>query len=310
MEYRTLGSTGIEISTLGFGAATLGDIYGAIDPKEGIRAIRHAVDQGITLVDTAPYYGQTLAETRLGEALDGIRERVVLSTKCCRYGFDDFDFSRESVMTSLEASLKRLRTDHLDLFIAHDVEFGDRAQVVDEAVPALLEAKAQGKVRAVGVSGLPLQYLRSVATEGDVDFVLSYCHYNLLCDDLDDVLVPWAAETNKGLINASPLHMGILSPDGPPDWHTANGAVKETGREIIELCAEHDIHPACVTLRMSLDHPAINSTLVGMKTRDEVDKNLAVFELTNDPKLLAEIDQLIGPVKNDIWPEGRPENNP
>ena len=125
MEQRTLGNTGIQLSVLGFGAATLGDIYGGIDPDEGTRAVRHAIDRGINFIDVAPYYGLTLAETRLGEALDGVRDQVVLSSKCCRYGMREFDFSRKSVTESLDASLKRLRTDHLDLFIIHDVEFGD-----------------------------------------------------------------------------------------------------------------------------------------------------------------------------------------
>jgi len=310
MRYRVLGNTGIEVSELGFGAATLGDIYGAIDPDEGIHAVRHAVDRGINLVDCAPYYGETLAETRLGEALSGIRDRVVLSTKCCRYGYRTFDFSRKSVRESLEASLKRLRTDHLDLFIVHDVEFGDRSEVVNEAVPAVLEAKEAGLVRAVGVSGYPIHYLGGVAEESGVDFVLSYCRYNLLIDDLDEGLLPWAQRTGGGLINASPLHMGALSPEGPPEWHPADPAVKEAGQRVIALCKERGHHPAHVTLRKSLDHPGIAATLVGMKTREQVDQNLAVLDYEPDPELLAAISATVGTAHNLPWPEGRPENNP
>lgn len=310
MEQRTLGSTGIELSVLGFGAATLGDIYGGIDPDEGLRAVRHAIDRGINFFDVAPYYGQTLAETRLGEALDGLRDRVVLSSKCCRYGFREFDFSRKSVADSLEASLQRLRTDHLDLFIIHDIEFGDRSQVEQEAVPAALEAKAAGKVRAVGISGLPIHHLRNVAGATGVDFVLSYCHYNLLVDDLDRVLVPHAATSGIGLINASPLHMGILSAEGPPEWHPASDHIKETGRKVIELCDARGANVSQVSLRLALDHPTLTSTLCGMKTRAQVDQNLEILGLQNDPSLLQEIAELVEPVKNLTWPEGLPENNP
>lgn len=310
MQYRPLGKTGIDLSVLGFGCATLGDIYGNVDPIEAVRAVRHAVDRGITFFDVAAYYGETLAETRLGPALQGLRDRVVLSSKCCRYKMNEFDFSGRSVHESLDASLQRLCTDYLDLFIIHDIEFGDRRQVEEEAVPAALEAKTAGKVRAVGISGLPIHHLKNVAQATDVDFILSYCHYNLLADDLDDVLVPYAAESGIGLINGSPLHMSVLSPEGPPPWHPASDRVKEAGRRVLELCAERGVNAPQVALRFCLDHPTLSSTLVGMKSREQVDQNLAILDMQNDPEVLAAIAEVVAPVKNDVWPEGRPENNP
>jgi len=310
MQYRKLGNTGIDVSVLGFGCATLGDIYGDVDPTEAERAVRHAIDQGITFFDVAPYYGHTLAETRLGAALEGIRDQVILSSKCCRYGMDVFDFSASSVHASLAASLERLRTDHLDLFIIHDIEFGDRRQVEEEAVPAALEAKARGLVRAVGVSGLPVHYLKNVAEATGVDLVLSYCHYNLLVDDLDQVLVPYAEKSGIGLINASPLHMGILSEEGPPPWHPASDAIKQAGRDVIALCHDRGASAPQASLRLALNHPTLASTLCGMKTRAQVDQNIAILESPDDPELLAAIAELVAPVKNQVWPEGRAENNP
>src|SRR5690349_8685566 len=97
MKYRTLGKTGLRVSILGFGAATLGNEYGANDPREGERAVHAAIDLGINHFDVAPYYGRTLGETRLGEALKGRRDKVVLSTKCARYDVAGFDFSGERV---------------------------------------------------------------------------------------------------------------------------------------------------------------------------------------------------------------------
>ena len=118
MEYRKLGQTDLNLSLIGFGSATLGDVFGKLDPGEAIRAVHLAVDNGINFFDSSPYYGITLAETRLGEALAGRRERVILATKCGRYGLDEFDFSAKRVIASMDESLRRLQTDYIDLFQA------------------------------------------------------------------------------------------------------------------------------------------------------------------------------------------------
>ena len=142
MDYRRLGRTDLSLSAIGFGASTLGDVFGNIDPAEGIRAVHLAVDSGINFFDSSPYYGITLAETRLGEALAGRRDRVIVATKCGRYGVDEFDFSAKRVTASIDESLRRLQTDYIDLFQAHDVEFGDVQQIIHETVPALRQAAA------------------------------------------------------------------------------------------------------------------------------------------------------------------------
>ena len=159
MERRTLGRTGIEVSVLGFGAAPLGLEYGELDEAEGARAVRRAVELGVDFFDTAPYYGRTLSEERLGRALEGIRQEVVLATKCCRYDKRDFDFTAERVARSIDESLGRLRTDYVDLFQIHDVEFGSEDAVVEETIPALRAIQESGKARAVGITGLPVEML-------------------------------------------------------------------------------------------------------------------------------------------------------
>ena len=155
MEYRKLGQTDLNLSVVGFGSATLGDVFGNVDPSEAIRAVHLAVDSGINFFDSSPYYGITLAETRLGEALAGRRDRVVLATKCGRYGFDEFDFSAKRVIASIDESLRRLQTDYIDLFQAHDVEFGDVQQIIHETLPALRQLQQQGKARYIGITGYP-----------------------------------------------------------------------------------------------------------------------------------------------------------
>ncbi|MAE47201.1 MAG: hypothetical protein CMJ86_09960 [Planctomycetes bacterium] len=236
MKRRTLGNTGLEVSILGFGGAPLGDEYGGIQATDATRAVHHAVDAGINFIDVAPYYGRTLAEERLGEALVGYRDKVVLATKCCRYDYRGFDFSAERVHSDIDACLKRLKTDYIDVFQVHDVEFGEREQILHETLPAMREVQASGKARFIGITGLAVGMLHDLAAEFPVDTILSYCHYNLLIDDLDTVLRPLAEERGMGLINASPLHMGILSSGREQDWHPAPDEVKETGHKIADLC--------------------------------------------------------------------------
>src|SRR3982750_493397 len=126
MELRALPGTDLRLSRIGFGAAPLGGVYGEIDVDAGIRAVHAALDLGVNVVDVAPYYGGTRAETVLGKALAGVdRDSYVLATKVGRYGLDDFDFSAARVRRSVDESLARLGVDHLDLVQAHDIEFGD-----------------------------------------------------------------------------------------------------------------------------------------------------------------------------------------
>ncbi|QMV18351.1 hypothetical protein GOB94_06375 [Granulicella sp. 5B5] len=308
MEYRLLGRTGIEVSTIGFGAAPLGDVYGHVDAGEAMAAVQEAIDSGITLFDVSPYYGRTLAESRLGEALVGRREKVVLATKCGRYGVDEFDFSAERITASCEESLKRLRTDYLDVLQAHDVEFGDADQIVEETIPALRRLQEQGKARAIGITGLNLKNLRAIASRAKVDCMISYCRCNLMVDDLDDVLMPFAKEQGIGIINASPLHMGVLTEHGVPEWHPAPMEIREAGRRVVELCKAHGVSAPLVGLRFCLEHPYVSSTLVGMASRELVQANLKALSFRIDPVLLAEIETTVAPVHNRIWPSGRVEN--
>lgn len=298
MEYRVLGKTGLRVSVIGFGASPLGNEFGAVDPKEAESAVRIAVEQGVNFFDVSPFYGRTLAEERLGTALAGRRERVVLSTKCGRYDLRQFDFSAARVQTSIEESLRRLRTDFVDLLIAHDIEFGDREQIIGETIPAMRKLQAEGKTRYVGISGLPLELLADVAVRAEVDFVLSYCHYNLLARDLDRDLTPVLQARGMGLINASPLHMRVLTKAGPPDWHPASAAVKQTGAKIVALCDRNGIDPAILALRFCLDHPYVSSTLVGMSTPAEVNTNLKALEFKADPALLEQIEQIAAPLNH------------
>lgn len=306
---QTLGKTGLLLSPIGFGASPLGEAFGAIDPAEGTRAVHLAIERGINYFDVSPYYGTTLAETRLGEGLAGFRDEVVLSTKCGRYGVADFDFSAARITLDFENSLRRLRTDHVDLLLAHDIEFAPAGQIVAETIPAMRKLQAQGKARFIGISGLPLGELARTIGAVDVDAVLSYCHYNLLVSDMDQVLTPLVAEHGVGLINASPLHMGILGGNPVPEWHPASPEVQAAGKPFAALCRRFGLEPGTVALRFCLEHPGVASTLIGIATRAHVEENLAALSLEIPTELRAQITALLAPVQNQHWTSGRADSN-
>ena len=308
MEYRKLGQTDLNLSLVGFGSATLGGVFGNIEPADAIRAVHLAVDSGINFFDSSPYYGITVSETRLGEALAGRRERVVVSTKCGRYGFDQFDFSAKRVTASIDESLRRLQTDYIDLFQVHDVEFGDVEQIIHETLPALRQLQKQGKARYIGITGYPPKLLRRMAEATPVDSILTYCHYNLINTDMDGVLTNFAREHRIGLINASGLCMGLLTEHGPPDWHPAPQEVRDAGKKAAEFCRAHGGDVSKLALRFCLDHPFVSSTLIGMSSAREVETSLKLLESSTDKELLAQVEAILAPVFNYVWPSGRPEN--
>jgi L-galactose dehydrogenase len=308
MEYRKLGRTDLQVSILGFGTAPLGNVYGTTEPSEGKRAVHLAIESGINFFDSSPYYGLTLSEERLGEALVGWRDKVVLATKCGRYGLDEFDFSAARVTASIDESLRRLRTDHVDLLQAHDVEFGDVDQIIRETVPAMRKIQKQGKARYIGITGYPLKTLVRIAEAVPVDSILSYSRYNLMITDMDDVLTPFAKEHGIGLINAAGLHMGILTQGGAPAWHPAPPAVHEAARKAAELCRKRGFDIADVAIRFCLDHPYVSSTLVGIADEEQLKASLKLLQVQTDPVLVEEIRSLLGSTFNHVWPSGRPEN--
>ena len=309
MLYRRLGKTALNVSIIGFGASPLGNVFDDCDAAEGIRSVHCAIDLGINFFDVAPFYGLTLAETRLGDALSGKRNDILLATKCGRYGLRDFDFSYQRILDSADESLSRLKTDYVDLMQLHDIEFGTREQVLNEAIPALLKIKESGKARYVGITGLPVYYLADIAREVEVDTVLSWAHYNLLQDEINAALVPLCREKDMGLMNAAPLLQRILSDASIPSWHNAPTELKAMQAPLLALCQKYGVALSDVAIRYAIDHPFISSTIIGMCDQDNVKKNTGVLAFDLPDGLLDEIEQLVAPVKNRMWFEGMPENN-
>jgi L-galactose dehydrogenase len=309
--YKQLGKTGLKVSIVGFGASGLGNEFGQINPAAGQSAVHRAIERGVNYFDVSPYYGRTLAETRLGEALRGRRHKVILATKAGRYGRtlpSGFDFSAHRIRRSIDESLDRLQTDVIDIFQLHDIEFGDRKQIIDESIPAMQKLKQVGKVRFIGITGYPLHLLKNVADTVEIDTLLSYCHYNLMDTTLNGVLVPTAIQKGLGLINASPLHMGLLTDTGAPVWHPAPKRVVEMAQQVAVRCYARGMRIADLAMRFALQNESVATTLVGMSSIEQVDMNLDAVGRTPDPELLAEVLKMIAPVTDVAWQEGRPEN--
>jgi len=309
MRYRDLGQTGLRVSVLSYGASPLGSVFRAIDEAEGMRAVHAALDLGVNLIDVSPYYGLTRAETVLGKALRGVpRGRYYLATKVGRYGEASFDFSAVRVTASLDESLARLGVDYVDLLQCHDIEFADLDQIVNETLPALRRLQAQGKARFVGITGLPLSIFRSVLDRADVDAVLSYCHY-CLNDDSLTALLPYLQLRGVGVINASPLCMGLLSDRGAPAWHPASARLKAAAAEAAAFCRRQGADISKLAIQFSVANPSIATTLVGTASPTNLERNVRWIDEPIDASLLAAVQRILAPVHNETWPSGRPENN-
>jgi len=304
MRTRPLGKTGLQVSEIGFGAATLGDEYYKLDPAEGTRAVHAAIDAGINFFDTSPYYGRTLSETRLGVALRGKRHQVILCTKCGRYDYRGFDFCYERVLRSVDESLERLQTDHVDVLLAHDIEFGDEEQIFNETFPALREIQRQGKARFIGCSCLPLKLLARVAVQAGADLVISYARYNLLVDDMDQLLTPSLEAAGIGLMLASPLHLGVLTDEPPPSWHPGAREVFEAASRASAYCQARGESLSSIALRYCLGHPYAAPVLSGMASVAQVQRNLDALRATTPPEVLAGVQAILAPVKNATWQSG------
>ena len=304
----------MQVSVLSFGASSLGGVFHDVDEAAGIRTVRTALDLGINFIDVSPFYGLTRAEAVLGRALAGVpRERYFLATKCGRYGVkpEDFDFSAARVTKSVDESLSRLGVDYLDIIQVHDMEFGDIREIVGETIPALVKVKERGKARFVGFTGLPLAMFVRVLEQlpsGTIDTILSYCHYELNDTSLLGVL-PSMEDRGIGVINASPLGMGLLSLRGTPNWHPAPDEVKLRCRQAAEHCRAKGSSIIKLAVQYSLSERRIATTLLGTGSPENIADTVGWAAKSIVQQLLSEVSKILEPIHNVTWQQGRPENN-
>ena len=307
MKYRKLGQTGLDVSVLSFGASSLGSVFRDINEEEGIKTVHTAIDQGINLIDVSPYYGLTKAETVLGKAIRTIpRDKFILSTKAGRYGENEFDFSKKRIFTSIDESLTRLQTDYVDILLLHDIEFGSFHQIIEETIPAVQQLKKQGKIRFFGVSGLPLSIFENVLNQTDLDVILSYCHYSLNDTSLLS-LIPLLEEKKTGLMNASPLSMGLLSSRTAPDWHPADEEIRVTCKQAAEFCEKNGTDLSKLAIQFAVNNEKIPTTLVSTASVENIQKNIKWTEEPMDEALLNDVLDILKPIHNRTWPSGKEE---
>jgi L-galactose dehydrogenase len=306
MQRRMLGKTGLAVSLISMGGAAIGQQYGPVSQLETNDTIHAGIDAGINLIDTSAFYGEGVSERMIGEALQGgWREKLLLCTKAGRHTRERFDFTADGMRNCLEGSLQRLRVDSVDILLAHDIEFADDYErVFTETAEVLHRLKQEGKCRFVGMSCYPLTLLRQAIERCQLDVVISYCHFNLQNQRLLTELVPTAQKQGVGILNASPLAMGLLTNPGPPPWHPASDEVKRTCAEAANYCQKRGADISTLGMQFCYREASIPSTITGTAKRSELEKNLAVLNESLDEQLLREVLTQLEPVRDATWPSG------
>ncbi len=310
MNTRPLGRTGLQISTLSFGASSLGGVFHAVDETDAIRAVHTALDCGINYFDVAPAYGGTRSETVLGKALRGIpREHYYLSTKIGKYtnpesyGDDTLDYSRERTRRSIDESAARLGTDYFDIIHIHDIEYQDRRHTewaLAEGFEAVSELKREGRIGAVSFGIYPMDLWQRILTSLPVDAGLVHNHYSLHDTRMLELL-PLAQEKGIGLINASPFGSGLLTDRGPADWHPANPEQRAIFKQAAEYCAARGTGISKLALQFSCQHPDIPTTMFSSSSAESVKRNVAWAAEPYDPELVAAVRQILKPITHIDW---------
>ncbi|HKM45840.1 MAG TPA: aldo/keto reductase [Dysgonamonadaceae bacterium] len=307
MEYRELGKTGMKVSSLSFGASSLGGVFHPINEKEGIKAVHTAVDNGINFIDVSPYYGYLKAENVLGKALNEIdRNRYYLSTKVGRYGKDGenhWDYSAKKSKESVYESMDRLNIDYIDLINVHDIEFADLDLIINETLPALVELKEKGVVKHIGLTNLTLKHFKYVidnVPSGMVDTILSFCHYCLTDDALVDYL-EYFENKEIGVINASPFSMGLLTERGAPSWHPAPKPLQELSKKAVQYCKSEGKSIEQLAIKYSISNPRIATTLFSTSRSEAVLQNVKWAKEPIDEHLLQKVQEILAPRFRDTW---------
>lgn len=297
----------MKVSSLSFGASSLGGVFHEVKEKEAVEAVFTAVEGGINFIDVSPYYGYCKAETVLGKALREIpRDKYYLSTKVGRYGRDgvnSWDYSAKRALESVGESMDRLGVDHIDLINVHDIEFADLEQVVSETLPALVSLREKGVVGHVGITDLQPENLRWVIEHSDpgtVESVLCFCHY-CLNDDLLTEYFDFFEDRGVGIVNASPLSMGLLSSRGVPDWHPAARSLVEACARAASYCASVGYPIEKLAVQYAVSSPHIATTLFSSANPANVRKNLEYVGSLPDMELVAKVREIIGDQKCVRW---------
>jgi len=309
MRYRPLGQSGIEASVVGFGAWAVGGFsWGGTDEEAAIAAIRAGLDEGMSLLDTAPVYGFGVSEDTCGKAIEGRRDEVVLATKCgivwhTEQGDHFFDgppgpcyryLGAESLRYEVEESLKRLRTDRIDLFQTH---WQESTTSIADTMATLMALKEEGKIRAIGVSNCDVGQLEEYKAAGVLD--VDQERFSMLDRKLEPQQLPWCAQSGVSVLAYSPLEQGLLTGKVPPGREFSGDDQRRTrprfsteNRERV-LAMLEDMRPvadryglsfAQLTIAWTVAQPGLTHALVGARNPEQAKENAGAgdVELTDD----------------------------
>ena len=278
--------------------------------EEALRSVRVALECGLNFIDTSPFYGRGMSEVLLGMALRDVpRDEYLLCTKLGRYDLQHFDFSAKRVAESVDVSLHRLGTDHLDVVLCHDIEFVEMQQIVDETIPALRKAKEAGKVRFIGFSGYPQKIFKFICDQTEVDCVLSYNQYTLQNTRFADETIPYLKKKGVGTMNAGPFSARLLTNAALPAWLKEPEEVKAAARKAAGECAARGSDIAKLALQFSCANQDITTTVAGSANPENIRKWAEWLSEPIDRALLDEVLEIFRPVKNIGHKEGLPQNN-
>jgi len=308
MQYRTLGRTGIKVSPYGLGALMFATQVGNSDPEDSIRIIHKALDSGINLIDTADAYGDS--EEIVGRALKGRREHVVLTTKVSRpMGADPNQrgASRRWIMTAIENSLRRLQTDHIDVY---QIQRPDPDTDIEETLSAMTDLIRSGKVRAIGTSTMPASDIveaQWVAERRGLErFRTEQPPYSILNRSIEREVLPVAQRYGMGVLVWGPLGQGMLTgrvrrgQDTDvirAKFHTAFRDERrlDVVEQLIPLAQEAGLSMTHLAMAFAIAHPAVTSALLGARTMEQLDDLLAGMDVALTDDVLDRIDEIVPP---------------
>jgi D-threo-aldose 1-dehydrogenase len=278
-----LESRGVNVPQLGFGSAPIANLYGSIPETQAIETIQYAVQTGMNLIDTSPWYGAGLAETRVGLALQGVaRDQYMLSTKVGHLldGSGGFDFSREGVLSSLEASKKRLGVDWFDIVHLHDAD--DHAQeAIQSAFPVLAELRDQGIIKAIGAGANQTAILEQFANQADFDCFMLAGRYTLL-EQTALGFLDVCQSKNIAVLLGGVFNSGILATGATANakFQYANASPEILARvQVLEQhCQHHEIGLKAAALQFPMAHKAITTLVLGAVSPLELQQNQAAMQ--------------------------------
>ncbi|MEX2292952.1 MAG: aldo/keto reductase [Acidimicrobiales bacterium] len=316
MRYRSLGTTGVKVSPLCLGAMMFGAM-GNRDHDDCVKIINRAIDDGLNFIDTADVYSAGESEEIVGKALVGRRDDVVLATKFHGGMGNDPNHqgnSRRWIMTEVEHSLRRLQTDHIDLYQVHRPELGTD---IDDTLSALSDLVHQGKVRYLGSSTFPAEAIVEAQwiadKRGHERFRVEQPPYSIFARGIEASVLPTCEKYGLGVIPWSPLNGGMLTGryrpgEAPPDSGRAArvpqrfdparpsvAAKLALVPELEKVAADAGISLTHMALAFTLAHPAITSAIIGPRTMEQLEGCLGATEMALDDDTLDAIDALVPP---------------